>query len=175
MRCPCCSRCDILLGLTWVLFVPGYCLMAALFAREEDLDGVARLGVSIGLSVALVPVQALILDRLPWGIRPWPILVAELATAGLGAAVALWRRARLPAAEAFAPPLEVRPRAWWRGLPAGERRIYTFLAGVLLLVGLAGGWALLVPPADQYLTEFYIWGRKGRRRTTRARRRRATC
>src|SRR5690349_2109645 len=51
----------IALGLTYVLFVPGYCLMVALFPRREDLDGVARVGTSIGLSVALVPPLALLL------------------------------------------------------------------------------------------------------------------
>ncbi|MCB0238602.1 MAG: DUF1616 domain-containing protein, partial [Anaerolineae bacterium] len=84
------------LGLAYVLFVPGYCLTAALFPREDDIDGIERLGLSLGLSVAWVPVLALILDRLPWGLRLWPIVVGELLSMAIFAAIALWRRSRLP-------------------------------------------------------------------------------
>ena len=151
----------IILGLAWVLFVPGYCLVSALFARTADLDGVARIGASIGLSVALVPVLALILDKLPWGIRLWPILIAEFVTSGIFVAMALWRRARLPVEVAYAPELELRPRQWWHSQAPDERRIYGFLALALVLVSLAGAWALLAPSADQYMTEFYVLGKAG--------------
>jgi uncharacterized membrane protein len=65
------------LGLVYILYVPGYCLTAALFPAQEDLDGIERVGLSLGLSVAWVPVLALILDWLPWGLRLWPILLGR--------------------------------------------------------------------------------------------------
>ncbi len=149
------------LGLAYVLFVPGYCLTAALFPREDDIDGIERIGLSLGLSVAWVSVLALILDWLPWGLRLWPIVLGELLSILAFMAVALWRRSRLPAAEAYAPDLAWRPRPWWRELPQFERRIYGLVAAALLVAGLAAAWVFLVPSPSQFMTEFYMLGAEG--------------
>jgi uncharacterized membrane protein len=149
------------LGLAYVLFVPGYCLTAALFPRADDIDGIERIGLSLGLSVAWVSVLALLLDRLPWGLRLWPIVLGELLSILVFMAVALWRRKRLPAAEAYAPELAWRPRPWWRELPQFEKRIYGLVAGALLVAGLAAAWVFLVPSPSQFMTEFYMLGADG--------------
>ena len=47
------------LGLVMVLFVPGYSLIAALFPRKNDLDGIERVALSFGLSIAVVPLIGL--------------------------------------------------------------------------------------------------------------------
>src|SRR5690606_1653762 len=95
-------------------------------------------------------------------LRLWPIFLGELASILLFAVVALWRRARLPADEAYAPPLDWRPRPWWRALPALDRRVYLLCAGALLVAGLAAAWIFLVPSPDEFMTEFYILGGDGR-------------
>ncbi|MBE2234064.1 MAG: alpha/beta fold hydrolase, partial [Anaerolinea sp.] len=149
------------LGLVYVLFLPGYCLTAALFPRADDIDGIERLGLSLGLSVAWVSLLALILDWLPWGLRLWPIALGELTAMLLFMAAALWRRTRLPAAAVYIPDLAWRPRPWWRALPRFEQRIYTLAAGALLVAGLAAAWVFLVPSPAQYMTEFYMLGAEG--------------
>jgi len=149
------------LGLAYVLYVPGYCLTAALFPRTEDLDGIERNGLSLGLSVAWVPVLALVLDRLPWGLYLVPIMIGQLLSILLFIVVAVWRRERLPADEAFAPEMAWRPGPWWRALPALDRRIYALCAAALLVAGLAAAWIFLVPSPDEFMTEFYILGREG--------------
>lgn len=149
------------LGLAYVLFVPGYCLTAALFPRDDDIDGIERIGLSLGLSVAWVAVLALILDWLPWGLRLWPIVLGELASIAIFAAIALWRRTRLPAAAAYAPDLAWRPRPWWRSLPRFERRIYGLVALALLVAGLSAAWIFLVPSPAEFMTEFYMLGSEG--------------
>jgi uncharacterized membrane protein len=151
----------LLLGLVYVLYVPGYCLTAALFPRADDLDGIERTGLSLGLSVAWVPVLALILDRLPWGLRLWPIFLGQLLSILLFMAIAVWRRERLPAGEAYLPDTTWRPRPWWRGLPRLEKRIYALCLGALLVAGLAAAWVFLVPSPDEFMTEFYILGQEG--------------
>ena len=45
----------IVLGLLLVLFLPGYSLIAALFPGRDDLDGIERIALSFGLSIAVVP------------------------------------------------------------------------------------------------------------------------
>jgi len=64
------------LGSLFVLFLPGYALIEALYPKKEDLEGLERLALSIGLSLALVPLVGLVLNYTPWGIRLDPIFVS---------------------------------------------------------------------------------------------------
>lgn len=64
-----------ILGLPMVLFFPGYALIAALFPGKDDLDGIERVALSFGLSIAVVPLLGLGLNYTPWGIRLIPILI----------------------------------------------------------------------------------------------------
>jgi len=59
-----------------VLFLPGYALIAALFPSKNDLDGIERLALSFGLSIAVVPLIGLGLNFTPFGIRLVPIIVS---------------------------------------------------------------------------------------------------
>jgi len=65
----------IILGLPLVLFLPGYSLIAALFPRKADLDGIERVALSFGLSLAIVPLLGLVLNYTPFGIRSSPVLI----------------------------------------------------------------------------------------------------
>jgi uncharacterized membrane protein len=58
-----------------VLFLPGYALVAALFPRKDDLEGIERIALSFGLSIAVVPLLGLALNYTPFGIRLSPVLV----------------------------------------------------------------------------------------------------
>ena len=66
------------LGSVFVLFLPGYSLIRALFGSKE-LDNVERFALSIGLSLALVPLAGLLLNYTPWGIRTAPVTFCLLA------------------------------------------------------------------------------------------------
>jgi uncharacterized membrane protein len=64
----------IILGLPLVLFLPGYALIATLFPRKGDLDGIERVALSFGLSIAITPLLGLALNYTPFGIRLTPVL-----------------------------------------------------------------------------------------------------
>lgn len=149
------------LGLAAVLLAPGYALQAALFPRRDDLDGVARAGLSIGLSVALVPPAALVLDWLPWGIRPWPIVVLLAGWIALVALVAALRRRRLLASGTAYVPALPDLAGWWRGLAL--RQQLAALGAVLALTALfsVAAVSLALPAPSSYLTEFYVLGKAG--------------
>lgn len=66
----------VIFGIPIALFLPGYSLQSALFARKNDLTVVERFAISFGMSIAIFPVVVLVLDRLPWGITEWPILIS---------------------------------------------------------------------------------------------------
>ena len=145
------------LAFAYILLIPGYCLTAALFPGHDDLNGLERTGLSLGLGIAWVSILALILDRLPWGLYLWPIFFGEMASILLFSGIAIWRRARLPGGQVQTLP-RGNPFPWWHAAPAQERRIYQICAAVLLIAALALAWVFLVPSADEFMTEFYILG-----------------
>ncbi len=61
-------------GSIFVLFLPGYSLIEALYPKPESLQPLERLALSIGLSLAIVPLVGLVLNYTPWGIRLTPIV-----------------------------------------------------------------------------------------------------
>lgn len=51
------------------IFLPGFMLISAIYPRGDDIDGIERIGLSIGLSLAILPIMALLLNYTPLGIR----------------------------------------------------------------------------------------------------------
>jgi uncharacterized membrane protein len=86
------------LGLVFILFLPGYTFIKALFPMEvpvktssESADAIERIALSFGMSLALVPIVGLLLNYTPWGIRPTPITLSLLASTVAFALAALLR------------------------------------------------------------------------------------
>lgn len=155
----------IILGLIFVLFIPGYSLMAALFPKRSDLGGVERLALSFGLSIAVVPLIGLILNYTPWGIRLYPTLFSILAFIIVMAGIAWYRRRRLPVEQRFGVQFSFkRPELanlWAR------RSVLDRVLTVLLVVAILGTIGTLVyvvqtPKIGEQFTEFYILGEGGK-------------
>ena len=79
-----------ILGSAFVLFIPGYAAVEALFPRSREMDSIERIALSVGLSLALVPLVGLILNYTPWGITLLPIVISlsVLTTCLVGIALA---------------------------------------------------------------------------------------
>ena len=91
----------VLLGLLLVLFLHGYSLIAALFPRKDDLDGIERIALSFGLSIAVVPLICLGLNYTQYGIRLVPVLLGLSLFTILLALVACVRQGLVSEAERF--------------------------------------------------------------------------
>ena len=150
------------LGLIFALFFPGYNLLAALFPKRGDLDGVQRLALSFGLSIAVVILMGLILNYTPWGIRLYPVLVSLLVLIIVTAGAAWYRRRRLPPQQRF----EFRFRPWLSQFLTTKNRGDKVLL-VLLAVAIIGAIGMLIyvvhiPETGEKFTEFYILGPEGK-------------
>jgi len=78
------------LGSIFILYLPGYCFVEALYPAKGGLDDIERIALSIGLSLAISPLTLLVLNFTPWGIRLVPFLVSLVAvTLGLAGVAAL--------------------------------------------------------------------------------------
>ncbi len=155
----------ILFSLAFILFFPGYTLITALFPAKGRLEGVERLALSFGLSLAVVPLIGLVLNFTPWGIRFVPILLSLLVFILIMCTVALYRRSRLLPQERFtvnfAGPLYAFAVDW-----AGKK-IWDRVLVVLLLAAIAATigtvvYAVGTPRASEKFTEFYILGPGGK-------------
>jgi uncharacterized membrane protein len=82
------------LGGIFILFLPGAMLVAALYPRAEEMDELERLALSIGLSLAIVPLIGLMLNYTPWGIRLEPIMISLATFAEIMAVACVVRRFR---------------------------------------------------------------------------------
>ena len=84
-----------------VLFLPGYSLIAALFPRTDDLDGIERIALSFGLSIAVVPLIGLGLNYTPLGSWLVPVLLGLSLFTVLLTLIAYILRAWISEAERF--------------------------------------------------------------------------
>lgn len=74
------------LGSVFIFLIPGYVTVEGLFPRGRRPDAIERFALSVGLSLALVPLVGLMLDYTAWGITLTPIVTSLIAlTAGLSA------------------------------------------------------------------------------------------
>jgi hypothetical protein len=78
------------LGIILVLWLPGYSLIKALFP-EKEIDNIERTALSIGMSLALVPITGLILHYTPWGIETTPVTLSLLTLTAIFATAAIIR------------------------------------------------------------------------------------
>jgi Predicted membrane protein len=82
------------LGGVFVLFIPGFLFISALYARSEEMYTLERVALSIGLSLAVVPLIGLVLNYTPWGIRLEPIMVSLALFSEVMAVICVVRRFR---------------------------------------------------------------------------------
>ncbi|MEZ0320052.1 MAG: DUF1616 domain-containing protein [Pyrobaculum sp.] len=83
-----------ILGAFYVLFLPGYAVVEALYPRGDELTPLERLALSIGLSLAVVPLIGLVLNYSPWGIRLLPVVASIAAVSTPLLIYAAWRKAQ---------------------------------------------------------------------------------
>lgn len=157
----------ILFGLAMVLFIPGYALIAAFFPARGDLDGIERVALSFGLSIAVTPLIGLALNYTPWGIRLDPILVSLTLFTLAMAAVAWYRRLLLPAGERFSVPAREMLGAARNELfdPEGtplDRGLSALLLVSIVVAVATTAYVLAVPKEGEHFTEFYILGPGGK-------------
>jgi len=150
----------IILGVPFLLFFPGYTLVAALFTKREGMGSIERVALSVGLSIAVVPLMGLILNYTPWGIKTEPVLYS-VASFVLITSIIVWlRRRRLPEPERFGFEFQMRLPGWAGGV--WDRVLSVILA--LAILGALGtlGYVIASPKVGERFTEFYIEGLEGK-------------
>ena len=155
----------IILGLPLVLFLPGYALIAALFIRKDDLDGIERIALSFGLSIAISPLLGLALNYTPFGIRLTPILIV-LSVFTIALAIGAWvRRSRIREADRFWVDFGVLFKSIKDSFKTTDSKVDKILTAILIIsIVLALSvtvYVIVTPKEGEKFTEFYVLGPGG--------------
>lgn len=150
----------IVLGLLFLLFFPGYVLIAVLFPRKGSLGTIERLALSLGLSIAIVSLIGLVLNYTSWGIRLHPIVVSTVCFVLIASLTALYRRQRLPQEERLETRIRIR-RPNWSQWSKMDRALT--IVSILSLVAAMGALVYIVatPRVGERFTQFYVLGSQG--------------
>ncbi len=151
------------LGLVFILFIPGYVTVTALFPNRKELDNLERLALSFGLSIAIVPLIGLGLNYTPWGIRLRLILVSLTVFNVALSFVAIYRRKT--AFEPWIPRIDaekIKDALEWESSGKLDKALTVILiAAILTSIGTLG-YVITHPKPGEAFTEFYILGPGGK-------------
>jgi uncharacterized membrane protein len=151
----------IILGLPFILFIPGYTLTVALFPKRAELNGIARVALSFGLSIAVSVLMGLILHYTPWGIGLYPIVVSLALFIFVTSIIAWYRRRRLPTEEGF--PIRLNTDFLrWRATSRLNKVLTLILSAFILGVIGTLAYVIVTPKAGEKFTEFYVLGLDGK-------------
>ncbi|MFW3146967.1 MAG: DUF1616 domain-containing protein [Thermoplasmatota archaeon] len=185
----------VILGLPFILFFPGYVLISALYPgrkkyvnedgsevppsseREDEegdyeewpkgkgLDGLERIALSLGLSIAITPLIGLFLSwTYEWdpehlGIRLLPILFSQYTFILIVGSVAYVRRLRTPVPDRFGISIVL-------SMPGDYSRTDRILTvGIVIMMLMSVGmlvYIIVVPREGEAFTELYILGSGGK-------------
>lgn len=159
-----------ILILPGILFLPGYCLIAALLPKDSDIDLSERIALSFGLSITVVPLIVFGLNFTSWGIWLAPILVSLTIFTLVMILVAHYRRSLLPFNErlfhqfdrgSFVKILNTIRNAIFPKEEGRVDRLLTIVLIVAIIIAvLATIYLITVPKEGERFTEFFILGEK---------------
>ena len=153
-------------ALPILLFIPGYVLIAAMFPRREELSGIERFTLSIGLSIAIFVFDGFAISVTAWRFRPEPIILSLSLITLILTLVTFLVRLRIPKEERFYFDLSLFTK-FLESLRSDEKPTDIERALVIALVGsiiIASGMLIYakVTFEDEKFTAFYILGEGGK-------------
>lgn len=156
----------VVIGLPFVLLVPGYALVSAVFPRAGELSPrsapetswLARLGVSVAGSGIAVTVVAGVLEFTIWGFGRTAVVVGLSVFSAAATAIAWYRRRRVPTVDQAGIGFDsVRSSA--RAAVLGRSAVSVALT-VLVILAAAGAIGVVADEStsDGSVVELYVLG-----------------
>lgn len=152
-------------GFFLILFLPGYTLIAVLFPKKGDLDGLERAALSFGLSIAVTPLMGLALNYTPWGIKLTTILLSISVFTLIMIFIAFIRRKRVPKEEKYYVRFDELYKSTKKILN-GESKTSKILSIIMILSIIFAisttAYLITKPKLGESFTEFYLLGPGGK-------------
>ncbi len=152
----------IILGLPFILFLPGYFLIAALFPGKE-IDWIERIALSFGLSIAVTPLIGLGLNYTPFGIRLIPVTLLLYVFILSFSMIAYIRRKHLPEDDRYnLPSLTWLLKKTFSTSSKLDRILSAILVSSIIISIGTLIFIIITPREGESFTEFYILGEEGK-------------
>ncbi len=147
------------LGILCVVFFPGYALLALLFPTKGPIEWLERVALSVGVSIAIIPPLAYLLDILPWGFTLLPMLISITAVIVVASIGALILRHNVPDEERFFSQLTL--LSGGTGFLPISPKLGLALGALCALALSFGLYLNLASRNTDYFTGFYVLGDSG--------------
>ncbi len=151
-----------ILGVPFLFFVPGYLFLMAVAPNHSvkaEIDIVHKIAISIGLSIALVALDGILLFYTPLGFSLTTIVSSLLVIVIICGIVAIYRRKKLQQQNRFTltfhlPTFELKSRL--------DKILFSLLILAILLTICTAALVSFLPTKQESFTEFYILGSSGK-------------
>jgi uncharacterized membrane protein len=156
----------IIFALPLLLFLPGYALIAVMFPRKNELSGIERFTLSIGLSIAIFVFDGFAISVTAWRFRPEPIILSLSLITLILLLFTFLIRLRIPKEERFYFDFSLFSK-FFEAMRSDEKPSDIERALVIALVGsiiIASGMLIYakVTFEEERFTAFYILGEGGK-------------
>jgi uncharacterized membrane protein len=153
---------QMILGLPFLLFIPGYLFFLAVVpshSAKSDIDAIHIIAISIGLSIALVSLDGILLFFTPLGFTLLSIVSSLELVVLICGIVALYRKRKLPHQNQVSLPLskpllEVHSR--------GDKILLAILFLAIMMTIFTAVFISFLPTRQESFTEFYILDESGK-------------
>jgi uncharacterized membrane protein len=148
----------IILGIPFILFIPGYLLILILFPltkRKTSIDTIERLALSFSLSLAIISLIGLGLNYTEWGLELVPIIISLILFNFVIGIIALYCWYRFPLEQ------KVFITFTW-SFPKNKKNLDFILTLILIasviLATISLTYVFINPKLGKSFSEFYILG-----------------
>jgi uncharacterized membrane protein len=153
------SALQAILGVAFVLFCPGYMLLAVLYPVPGQLQAAERLILSCVLSIAITILIGFFLTFSPWGIRTTAIVVALVLWVLATGAFAFWRRGGQGMTQGRDFLSANSKQSLTIALAGGNRLSLLMLVGFAAILAVIS-YRVVAPPSNSPTTEFFMLGER---------------
>ena len=149
----------IILGLPYILFIPGYTLIYTLFPTTEQIDTIERIALSLGLSLSIVPLIGLGLNYTPYGITLTSTITATYIFITITSITSYIRWKQTPERKRIHQKIEIK-------IPQYQNKIDKILTIILtisiIIASITLIYVITTPKTGEKFTEFYLLGSQGK-------------
>ncbi|MDD1774043.1 MAG: DUF1616 domain-containing protein [Methanobacterium sp.] len=154
-----------LLGLSLIVFLSGYVLIAVLFPRKDDLGIFERLVFTVILSIAITVLTGLVLNYTPWGINIGSLLFSLAGITVFLCAATFWRRKRIPNEDQlrydFGKYFNTMKTGFSQESKAGKCLSIILIFTIILALS-STAYVIAKPKQNDSYTQFYVLGPDGK-------------